>query len=158
MVLYVFFGNKISRPPRYDRFDNPPYIQLKIPARSFLGAPRYDPVAVPEIFRLTSVRKNFDRCHSHAFAASATGGARRPPRFDNPPYFYVLPKINRLYFIIQTDYCQEIFVSFSRNSHLTGGRNYAIINNTKGLFFTGLEQMPWKVIFPARKCCLEEKP
>ena len=30
MGLYVFFGNKISRPPRYDRFDIPPYQTLTL--------------------------------------------------------------------------------------------------------------------------------
>ena len=39
------------------------------------------PVAVPEILR----SQDFDRCHSFLLASSATGGARKHPRFGFPP-------------------------------------------------------------------------
>ncbi len=83
---------RFSRPPRYDRFDNPPYIIVaEIPVSSLLfvsAAPRYALLRCPKCSaRFRS--QHFDRGHAFLLAPPATRSARKRLRFDNPPYIIV---------------------------------------------------------------------
>jgi len=40
--------------------------------------------------------QDFDRCHSLLLAVSAAGGARKRPRFGNPPCMFSCPKTKRI--------------------------------------------------------------
>ena len=80
---------RFSRPPRYDRFDNPPCVrsssnELNIPYSIFSAPPRYVLLRCPKFFVRHS-SQNFDRCHAVSLACSATGSARQRPHFDIPP-------------------------------------------------------------------------
>ncbi len=82
---------RFSRPPRYDRFGNPPYSRYIIVLGFFLGTdsrlqgrPVMSCCGARNLL-LADRSQDFDRCHSFLLAFSATGGARKRPRFGNPP-------------------------------------------------------------------------
>ena len=59
----------------------------------FSRPPRYVLLRCPKSFaRCRS--QDFDRCHSFLLAASAAGGARKRPRFGNPPCMLTLLRDN----------------------------------------------------------------
>ena len=98
---------RFSRPPRYDRFDSLPSMLTLIQSKQlyliFAGDASLCPVAVPEICCSLFASPNFDRCHSFLLAFSATGSARKRPRFDSLPNMLTLIQSKQLYLIFAGD-------------------------------------------------------
>ena len=82
---------RFSRPPRYDRFDSLPCM-LTLFRENFIfnfydlkAPPRYVLLRCPTLSSQETCSPIVDRSHSLLLACSATGSARKRPRFDSLP-------------------------------------------------------------------------